>query len=77
MADVADDGLVVTELHLKASLAAQAAKAKRALGAESAFYCVECDEVIAHQRRAAIKGVQLCAPCQADKERKDRQRGKA
>lgn len=51
--------------------------AKRASEAEEknnefqvgSFYCIECDDVIHHARRAAIKGVKTCVDCQNLKER--------
>ena len=35
---------------------------------ESLRYCEECGEEIPEARRAAIKGVRLCIPCQAEQE---------
>lgn len=61
MADIIDQANDLAELQLQANLA----KHTHAVAIKpSAFYCVECDEVIPHQRRNAITGVQTCIECQ-------------
>lgn len=66
MADVVDIANDYAERLIEQSLAQHAAREK---SEESAFYCIECDEVIPHRRRAAIKGVKTCVDCQDLKER--------
>lgn len=66
MADDVDIANDYAEMHIEHSLAQHAARAK---DSESLFYCIECDGVIPHKRRAAIKGVKTCVDCQAAIER--------
>lgn len=66
MADDADIASVLAEMHLEHSLAQHASRSK---DSESSFYCEECDDVIPHKRRAALKGVKTCVDCQNLKER--------
>lgn len=67
MADDVDVASELAEMHLEHSLAQHAAREK---SEESLFYCEECDEVIPHRRRAAIKGVKTCVDCQSALERR-------
>lgn len=66
MADIIDMANDYAEKHLEHSLAKHKERAKDSV---SSFYCVECDEVIPHKRRAAIKGVKTCVDCQSIIER--------
>ena len=68
MADLADIAGIDIESELEHHLAQQ--RLKTETNKESAFYCIECDDVIPHQRRVAIRGVQMCVSCQTDAERK-------
>lgn len=61
--DIAND---YAERFIEQSLAQHKARAKDEY---SEFYCIVCDEVIPHRRRAAIKGVKTCVDCQATIER--------
>lgn len=61
--DIAND---YAERFIEQSLAQHAAREK---SEESEFYCIVCDEVIPHRRRAAVKGVKTCVDCQAVIER--------
>lgn len=63
MADIIDQAQDLAEHQLAQALAA----VPKPTG-ESAFYCIDCDEVIPHQRRAAVRGVRRCAPCQGEYE---------
>lgn len=66
--DIASD---LAEIYNQAAL--ENHKSKTRTDKESAFFCIDCDEVIPHARRAAIKGVQLCVPCQQANETKQKQ----
>jgi len=66
VADIIDMANEYAEKALEHSLAQHAARAKDEV---SEFYCIVCDEVIPHRRRAAIKGVKTCVDCQATIER--------
>lgn len=68
MADFADVASAATERALAQHL--ENHRLKTQVHQSSAFYCIECDDVIPHQRRAAIVGVQTCVSCQADNEKK-------
>lgn len=72
MADIIDQANEVAELHLQTSLAKH--RTIQTLSA-SAFYCIECDEVIPHQRRSAVAGVKTCIECQCVIEKKKKQGG--
>lgn len=67
MADDVDIANDYAERQLEHSLAKHVAREK---SEESSFYCIECDEVIPHKRRAAIKGVKTCVDCQSALERR-------
>lgn len=71
MADIIDIANDLVEQHLQASLAKHSAPILK----DSAVWCVECDEVIPHQRRSAIAGVQTCIECQSVLEQKNKQGG--
>lgn len=62
--DIAND---YAEKHLEYILAQRATHEKNEV---SLFYCIECDEVIPHKRRAAITGVETCVDCQEIIERR-------
>lgn len=69
MADIIDEANELVELQLSLALA----KRGQAVVRDSAFYCVQCDDVIPHARRAALAGVQLCMACQRADELKQKQ----
>lgn len=69
MADDGDRGRVLSELHLKESLARL--KANKNTG-ESSIYCEACGEPIPEGRREAAKGCTRCAKCQAECEEYER-----
>lgn len=46
--------------------------AQSSSAAESAEFCVECDEPIPEARRQAIPGVQLCVECQGGRDQRYR-----
>lgn len=71
MADPLDIASELAELHNQAAL--QRHNNTLETNKESAFYCLECDEVIPHARRAAIIGVQRCIQCQQINELKRKQ----
>lgn len=71
MADQLDVASDLAELNVQTAL--QKHKNQQSKLTESAFFCIECDEVIPHARRAAIKGVQLCVQCQQFSELKNKQ----
>lgn len=66
VADIIDMANDYAEKQLEHSLAQHKERAKDSV---SSFYCVECNDVIPHRRRAAIKGVKTCVDCQNLKER--------
>lgn len=71
MADQLDVASDLAELNVQTAL--QKHKEKQQAAAVSAFYCIDCDEVIPHARREAITGVQLCVQCQQFSEIKQKQ----
>ena len=66
MADIIDIANDYAERHLEHSLAQHKERAKDSV---SSWFCEECDDVIPHRRRAAIKGVKTCVDCQSVIER--------
>lgn len=60
MSDIADDALDLIDNTVKIGIA----QIPRYTGI-SAKECEECGEDIPEDRRAAVKGVKLCAPCGA------------
>lgn len=69
--DPLDIASELTELHNQAAL--QRHQANQSEQKESAYWCIECDELIPHKRRLAIQGVQLCVHCQSALELKRKQ----
>lgn len=63
MADIADIAADDIEREREHHLEQQ--RLKNTTAKASAFYCIGCDEVIPHQRRALVPGVQTCVECQA------------
>lgn len=60
MADIADDALELIDKTVELGVA----QIPRYTGI-SAKECEECGEVIPEDRREAVKGVKVCAPCGA------------
>lgn len=69
MADAADLAQDVIDDRLAKAIA----EVPRYQG-DSSFYCLQCDDVIPHQRRAALPGVQLCVACASAEESRARHR---
>lgn len=63
MTDDIDRANERAEEHLGDALAAQARRARKYLGNESALECIDCDDLIPEARRQAIHGVQRCVCC--------------
>ena len=59
----ARDGTVSEQIEASISDGLARMKARRGLVGESALFCVECEEPIAHARREALPGVKLCIEC--------------
>jgi phage/conjugal plasmid C-4 type zinc finger TraR family protein len=76
--DVFDRATEAEELFRSQAIAAQAKKAPKAGNWDrlSARWCAgaHCGARIPDERRRAIPGVQLCAECQTEKEKRERQR---
>lgn len=66
--DILDIASDLTELQNQ--LALRRHQAAQSINKDSAFYCVECDEVIPHKRRMYLPGVQTCVDCQSTLELK-------
>ena len=67
MADEADIAQELDERHLADAL--HKARLKINTNKESEWFCVDCDEVIPHKRRA-LGGVSRCVDCQSLFEKK-------
>jgi len=67
MADEADIAQAAIDRQLQVSI-----DGRVQYEGESEFYCVECDDVIPHQRREAVPGVKHCVNCAAELEHLNR-----
>lgn len=65
----APDGAVQDQIDSTIEDAVQRARHSLAQG-ESAAFCQECGDPIPEARRKALPGVQLCLPCQAERDKK-------
>lgn len=71
---MADEIDIAQEREQKTIEYALASRAQQYSG-DSEFYCVECDEVIPHQRRMALPGVDVCVVCASAREQQRKHGG--
>ena len=65
----APDGAVQDQIDDTVTDGVLRARASMPVG-ESRTHCDECGEEISEARRLAIRGVRICVPCQAERERR-------
>jgi len=63
----AGDGAVQDQIDSTVDDAVQRARSRLPSG-ESLTHCEECGQRIPEARRAALKGVRLCVPCQSERD---------
>jgi phage/conjugal plasmid C-4 type zinc finger TraR family protein len=65
----AKDGAVQDQIDATVEDAVKRARSELPAG-ESLARCAECDNEIPAARRAAVPGVRLCLPCQAERDKR-------
>ena len=68
------DGAVQEQIDASTEDEVKRVRSKLSVG-DSLEHCEECGELIPEARRKAIAGVRLCVDCQAERDRKNSEKG--